>query len=96
MNISIAIIIILLVATNYFLIYRNYKVYILRNKIIDLCSEYNSRHIDKHYPYKFFKSRSDAYAWFLNKYSYIDMTFSFKKLELECWYTKEEISKLKN
>lgn len=35
-----------------------------------------------------------AWEWFLGKYTYDDMMFSFKRLRLESWYTKEEIAEI--
>lgn len=64
---------------------RNFQVAKFRNKVVDLCYEYNLRHLS---------SDDSAYVWFYGKVSPNKMLYSFKPLELEHWYTKEEIEKL--
>lgn len=86
---------ILILIYSFYCLHRIYEVYKFRNKIIDLCYEYNRRHIISDYFEQFHTGKS-AYDWFLHKYSSEDMVFSFKKLKLESWYTEKEINKLLN
>lgn len=72
----------------YFLI-RNNKVLEFSYEIIELCHQYNLRRINE----DVFEYES-AYRWFLDKYSYDQLLYSFMPLKLENWYTKEEIDKL--
>lgn len=69
---------------------RNHFVWKFRGKIIDLCHEHNIRKLKEGLDYE------SAYEWFYDKHSYYKMVFSFKPLELEYWWTKEEIERLMN
>lgn len=80
----------LIVYSIYFGIYRNSKVYNFRYKIIELCSKYDKEVCTN--IYKFYKNKESSFYWFLHKYSYNQMIYSFKKLNLESWYSKEEIN----
>lgn len=35
-----------------------------------------------------------AYDWFMDKYTYEQMLYSFKPLKIESWYTEEEIKRI--
>lgn len=72
------------------LLKRNNKVYSFRCEITHLCHKYNIRMIDE----RTYDSSNTAYDRFLEKYTYEDMLFSFKKLTLENWFTEEEIKEL--
>lgn len=72
-----------------YLLIRNNKVYEFRNYLIDLACKYNCNEIAKgNLDY------ISAYEWFVDKYTYDKMLFSFKPLKLESWYTKEEIEEM--
>lgn len=72
-----------------YILNRNNKVAAFRGKLIDMSSEYNKRRINEHdFDYKC------AYEWFLNKYTYKRMLYSFKPLKLEAWFTEEEIKEI--
>lgn len=61
------------------------KVYKFRSFIIDLCYEYALKHND-----------ITSYKRFHGKYTFDQMTYSFKPLKLEAWFSKEEIDDLMN
>ena len=71
---------------------RNDRTLAFRRYIIDLCSEHNKRH----WKDANFSLITDAYSKFLHKHSYAKMLYSFKKLNLETWFTEEEIKELNN
>lgn len=69
---------------------RNNQVALFYGYIVELAYSYNVRQLNKHnLEYK------DAFQWFAEKYIYEDFLFSFKSLELEYWYTKEEIEEIR-
>lgn len=53
---------------------------------------YNMRHLEE----AISGERDDAFEWFSEKYTYDQMLNSKKNLDLESWYTPEEIHKIKN
>lgn len=61
------------------------KVHKFRSHIIDLCYEYALKHND-----------ITSYKRFYGKYTFDQMTYSFKPLKLEAWFSKEEIDDLMN
>lgn len=81
-----------LIGTSY-MMDRNKKVYKLRIRILDLCEDYNKRHIDE-----IFRGEDEgAHNWLYRKLpSYEDMLISFKPLKLETYITEEEYQKLIN
>lgn len=73
-----------------FLLFRNLSVYTFRKELLKLTSKYQTRHMmDEKW-----NKNGGAWEWFLGKYTYDDMMFSFKRLRLESWYTKEEIEEI--
>lgn len=84
MNVVLVFLIALWILCGYVLA-RNFQVGKFRSKVINLCYEHNLRHI---------LSDDSAYVWFYDKVSYNKMLYSFKPLELESWWTKEEIERL--
>lgn len=91
-KILIAIVLLLqLIVTAYFWLYRNTKVYKFEKYLIDLANGYISRH--EYFP---FNSPEDPYNWFVHKYTHEEMVCSFKALKLENWFSKEEIDKILN
>lgn len=83
-----------LIITHYLKI-RNERVSKFRMYLVDLSYRYDERRIreaEKRDDLKF----ESAYDWFCHKYSYDNMFFSAKPLELESWYTEEEIIKIFN
>lgn len=91
MSYSLVFLILLLILCGYFLI-RNNKVLKFRLYLCNLCSEYEYKRINK----GIFNAEYTAFEWFLDKYSYDKMLFSFYPLKLEYWYTEEEIKKINN
>lgn len=81
-----------LIGTSY-MMDRNKKVYKLRIRILDLCEDYNKRHIDE-----IFRGEDEgAHNWLYRKLpSYEDMLISFKPLKLETYITEEDYQKLIN
>lgn len=77
----------LFVGCGYVLV-RNFQVGKFRNKIINLCYEHNLRRIGESLCY------DSAFTWFYDKVSYEKMLYSFKPLELEYWWSKEDVDKL--
>lgn len=84
MNVVLAFLIALWILCGYVFV-RNYYVGKFRCKVINLCHEHNLRHL---------LSDDSAFGWFYDKVSYNKMLYSFKPLELEYWWTKEEIERL--
>lgn len=72
-----------------FMLARNSEVLYLRLDIIKLAASYDIRH-------KLLKDTEyeDAFEWFVKKYTYNNMLYSFKPLKLEYWYSKEELDKI--
>lgn len=58
-------------------------VYSFRNKLLDMSADYNRK-----------VSNDDAFKWFLNKWTFDQMVFSFRPLKLKYWFTKEELDKI--
>lgn len=71
---------------------RNREVAKFRLKLLDLTSEYFSRHTKD----PDIMGTNNPYYWFLDKYTYNDMFRSKKPLVLEEWYTEDEITKIMN
>lgn len=84
MNVVLVLLIVLWIMCGYILA-RTFLVGKFRHKVINLCYEYNLRNL---------LSDDSAFDWFYDKVSYNKMLYSFKPLELEYWWTKEEIERL--
>ena len=69
---------------------RNDRTLAFRCSIIELCSNYNKRH------WKDDDFSLSIYDKYLDKHHYTKMLYSFKKLNLETWFTEEEIKELNN
>lgn len=65
-------------------------VIIFRYELFELSKDYARRRI-----YELDDNCWKVYDWFFNKYSYRQMLFSFKPLNLKSWYTEEEINEIK-
>jgi hypothetical protein len=84
---------IIVLGISLFVLFRNKKVYTFRLKLIDMCGNYNMRHIDD---YKI-NTDTDAFTWLYRKLpSYNKMLFSFKSLKIESYITEEHYEKLIN
>jgi hypothetical protein len=83
----IIVILILFFLNFYFLIYRNDIVFDFRICILNLSSEYEKRQI-------FDKGIYTKHYHFMKLPSYYRMVFSFKKLRLSNYFTKEEVKEL--
>lgn len=68
---------------------RNDKVSEFRQYLIDSSCRYNDRRIHEAENSDDLKFES-AYDWFLHKYTYGEMLYSFKSLKLESWYTQKK------
>lgn len=84
MNVVLVLLIVLWIMCGYILA-RNFLVGKFRHKVINLCYEYNLRHL---------LSDDSAFGWFYDKVSYNKMLYSFKPLELGYWWTKGKIERL--
>ena len=83
------ILLVLLLICGFWFLHRNNRTYIFYCYIIDLSYRYNIRRINENnLEYK------DAFKWFVDKYTYDNILFSFKPLKLEYWYTKEELEEI--
>lgn len=77
------------IVSGIYMLNRNKKVLIFVRKLIDMSSEYNQRRIAEYnYEYKC------AYNWFLHKHTYNEFLYSNKSLELEEWFTEEELKEI--
>lgn len=84
------IIILLMISSFYFGMYRNTEVYAFRGRVRELCLTHAKTAIDK---------RESDFLWsyrtFLdNGPTYRQMVFSFKPLKLNKWYKIEDLEKL--
>lgn len=75
------------------LLKRNSDVCDFRNRIIDVCNEYNTRHILEYDPGN---EKTDALIMYQNLPTYQEMVFSFKPLKIENYLTEEQIQILLN
>ena len=92
------VILVSIMLTAIYLLWRNNKVYNFRIKIIDDCHNVLNNFLDslkddeelyeRYEEYKYLETKKDE---ILSKHSYESMLFSLKPLKLERWYTEEEI-----
>jgi len=74
-----------------YILYRNRKVHKFRCLLAEVAECYNDRHEKRGDP-----NYTDAIKWFYDKYTYRDMLYSIKPLNIQSWYTKEELEKIFN
>lgn len=75
----------------YRILKRNDKVYDFEMKLLEIGGYYYMRHALAGDP-----DALNVYDRFVNKWSYNDLLNSRKPLELEVWYSKEELDKIKS
>lgn len=102
-NIVCIVLISLLLVFGFYVMIRNEMVCrfrIIQNHIV--CGliinylEYIKDNIDEAQPMMaVYNSLNEKGDYLRNKYTYAQMLFSFKPLRLECWYTEDELSFLK-
>lgn len=74
-----------------YILYRNRKVYQFRCLLAEVAECYNDRHEKRGDP-----NYTDAIKWFYDKYTHKDMLYSIKPLNIQSWYTEEELEKIFN
>ena len=87
-----------IVASIYYLMWRNNKVHDFRIEVIDKCYDVSRNFLDSLKDDKELNERYEEFEQLemkkneiYSKHSYHSMLFSLKQLKLERWYTKEEI-----
>jgi hypothetical protein len=74
-----------------FVLFRNQKVSTFRGKLIDMCGDYNMRHIEDWE----IGNDVDAFVWLYGTLpTYTEMLYSFKPLKLGSYITKEQYERL--
>lgn len=90
--IIIGLIAVLLLCLCFYMLYRNHRVYKLRSKLIDLCSDYDKRHSRE-----FTDHRQSSFVWLYNELpTYDEMMYSLKPIRLQTYITEEQYQKLIN
>jgi hypothetical protein len=90
--IIIVLVTVLVLCFCFYMLYLNKKVYELRIKIIDLCGDYDKRHI-----LEFRHPNESALYWLYNELpTYGEMMYSFKPIRLQTFITEEQYQKLIN
>lgn len=77
-----------------YILRRNEKVKDFRFSLVDMAYEYEIRRLKEYAESGEEHKEKNAFDWFANKHSYEDHLYSFKPLELESWFTEEEIKEI--
>ena len=73
---------------------RNEKVREFCLSLVDMAYDYEMRRLREYAEIGVGREEKNAFDWFANKRSYEDYLYSFKPLELESWFTEEEIKEI--
>ena len=97
----VAIFLIIIAILLIYLLYRNRKVCLFRTQLIHLAyiriiEEYKKYYSNYYYrkTIKNLKDFQDDIWHIIERYSYLKMLFSFKKLNINNWFTPEEVNKI--